>query len=408
MMKNKVKLKKFLLGIFIFICVSISVFLTINIYEYHAYNKNFNKKISSLINKIEENYPDVPEAELMEVLSGTEDNDSVLQKYSYDLEKDVLIKNNEDAYKRYLAINAVFYILTITLMISFFLGFNHKKDREIHQITKCIEEINRKNYALDLDEMSEDELSILKSEIYKTTIMLKEAAENSTKEKMQLKDSLSDISHQLKTPLTSILIMLDNIIDDPEMDSEVREVFVRNIKREISGISFLVQTLLKLSKLDTNTIHFMIEEVSAEEIVNESIKNVSMLSDLKEVGIRVTVKNDSLMNCDFKWQVEAISNILKNCIEHSDSKSYIDVVIDDNKVYSGISIRDYGKGIAPADMPHIFERFYKGKDAGSDSVGIGLSLAKSIVEKDNGKISVESGEKGTEFVIKYYKSLHYT
>lgn len=402
-MKNKVKLKKFLLGLFIFICILVSVFLTINIYEYHAYNKNFNKKVSSLINKIEEKYPDVSEAELIEILSSTEDRDLVLIKYSYDLEKDVLIKNNEEAYKRYLAINVAFYILTITLMLCYFLRFNHKKDREISKITRCIEEINRKNYALDLDEMSEDELSILKSEIYKTTIMLKEAAENSNKEKLQLKDSLSDISHQLKTPLTSILIMLDNIIDDPDMDSDVREDFIRNIKREISNISFLVQTLLKLSKLDTNTIHFIAQEVELEQVVTESIKNVSMISDLREVAIKLNIKENPLVKCDFKWQVEAISNILKNCIEHSERQSVVDVVIDDNKVYSKISIRDYGKGIDKKDLPHIFERFYKGKNATSESVGIGLSLAKSIIEKENGTVSVDSDENGTQFTVKYYK-----
>lgn len=402
-MKNKVKLKKFLLGLFIFICILVSVFLTINIYEYHAYNKNFNKKVSSLINKIEEKYPDVSEAELIEILSSKEDRDLVLIKYSYDLEKDVLIKNNEEAYRRYLAINVAFYILTIVLMLCYFLRFNHKKDREISKITRCIEEINRKNYALDLDEMSEDELSILKSEIYKTTIMLKEAAENSNKEKLQLKDSLSDISHQLKTPLTSILIMLDNIIDDPDMDSDVREDFIRNIKREISNISFLVQTLLKLSKLDTNTIHFIAQDVELEQVVTESIKNVSMICDLREVAFKLNTKENPLVKCDFKWQVEAISNILKNCIEHSERQSVVDVVIDDNKVYSKISIRDYGKGIDKKDLPHIFERFYKGKNATSESVGIGLSLAKSIIEKENGTVSVDSDENGTQFTVKYYK-----
>lgn len=402
-MKNKVKLKKFLLCLLIFVCVFISGFLTINIYEYHAYNKNFNKKISSLLNKIEEKYPDVSEAELMEVLSSTDDKDTVLKKYSYDLGKDTLIKNNEEAYQRYLLLNVVFYMLTIALMLFYFLKFNHKKDREINQITKCIEEINRMNYALDLDDMSEDELSILKNEIYKTTIMLKEAAENSNKEKLQLKESLSDISHQLKTPITSILVMLDNIIDDPDMDSAVREDFIRSIKREISSISFLVQTLLKLSKLDTNTINFVVEEVSAEKLVKEAMQNVSMLGDLREVDIKLNIKDNPLIKCDFRWQVEAISNVIKNCIEHSERKYSVDVTVEDNKVYSKISIRDYGKGIDQKDLPHIFERFYKGKNATSDSVGIGLSLAKSIIEKDNGTISVDSNEKGTEFAVKYYK-----
>ena len=126
--------------------------------------------------------------------------------------------------------------------------YNHKREKDIKDIAKCIEEINKKNYELEIDSISEDELSILKNEIYKTTIMLKEAADNSTKDKINLKKSLEDISHQLKTPLTSILVMLDNIIEDPDMDSSIRNDFIVDIKRNVNNINFLVQTLLKLSK----------------------------------------------------------------------------------------------------------------------------------------------------------------
>ena len=286
-------------------------------------------------------------------------------------------------------------------MILIFLYFNKKKDKEINKITKCIEEINRRNYKLEIDDISEDELTILKNEIYKTTIMLKEAAENSNKEKLELKESLSDISHQLKTPLTSILIILDNIIDDPDMDKEVREDFVRDIKREINNISFLVQSILKLSKLDTNTINFIVENVKSEKLIKESIKNVSMLSDLRNVNVKLKIKSNPVIKCDFKWQVEAISNILKNCIEHSNNNSDVIVTIEDNKIYSKITIKDNGVGIDKDDLPHIFERFYKGKNATHDSIGISLSLAKTIIEKDNGKIIVESKKNiGTTFIIK--------
>lgn len=402
-MKNKVKLKKFLVLFSVFVCLLISMFLTINIYEYNTYNKNVNKKLSSIMNKIEEKYPGVSEDEIFDILNSDDENDEVLKKYSIDINKDNLINSNKKSFQRFTFINIVFYLLTIALMLFYFLRFNNKKDKEINEITKCIEEINRKNYKLNLDDMSEDELSILKNEIYKTTITLKEAAENSNKEKIELKDSLSDISHQLKTPLTSILIALDNIIDDPEMDKEIREDFIRDIKREINSINFLVQALLKLSKLDTNTIHFIIEDVTAEKLVKESIKNVSMLSDLREVDIRLNMKDNPSIKCDFKWQVEAISNIIKNCIEHSENKSFVEIEVEDNKVYSKIAIKDNGVGIDKEDLPHIFERFYKGKNATPDSVGIGLSLAKSIIEKDNGTICVESDKNGTQFIIKYFK-----
>lgn len=403
MMKNKVKFKKLLLFIIILVVFLLSLFLIINIYEYHTYNKNFNKKISSIINKIEEKYPNITEEELIDVISSEGNSDTFFREYSIDIKRDTIIKNNQNSFYVFITINVLFYIITLLIMILIFLKFNNKKDKEINKITKCIEQINRRNYKLELDDMSEDELSILKNEIYKTTIMLKEAAENSNKEKLELKDSLSDISHQLKTPLTSILIILDNLIDDPEMDKATREDFIKDIKREINNISFLVQSILKLSKLDTNTISFIEEEIELNKLVNQAIKNVSMLSDLRNVNIKLKNKNNPVIKCDFKWQVEAISNILKNCIEHSNDNSDVIITIEDNKVYTKITIKDNGGGIDKDDLPHIFERFYKGKNATPDSVGIGLSLAKTIIEKDNGIINVESDDKGSIFIIKYFK-----
>lgn len=403
MMKNKVKLKKLLLCIIILLVFLLSLFLTINIYEYQIYNNNFNKKLSSIASKIEEKYPNITEEDLIDVISSKNDSDTFFKKYSIDIKKDSIIKKNQKSYYAFITTNVLFYIMTILIMLLIFLNFNKKKDKEINKITKCIEQINRRNYKLELDDMSEDELSILKNEIYKTTIMLKEAAENSNKEKLELKNSLSDISHQLKTPLTSILIILDNLIDDPEMDKETREEFIKDIKREINSINFLVQSILKLSKLDTNTINFIEEEIELNKLINQAIKNVSMLSDLRNVNIILKIKSSPIIKCDFKWQVEAISNILKNCIDHSNDNSDVIVTIEDNKIYSKITIKDNGGGIDKDDLPHIFERFYKGKNASPDSVGIGLSLAKTIIEKNNGTINVESNDKGSIFEIKYFK-----
>lgn len=217
--------------------------------------------------------------------------------------------------------NDIFHLIKVLLFISSFMTliliflYSHlESDKEINKIIKCIEEINRKNYELDLDELSEDKLSILKQEIYKTTIMLKENAENSKIDKMNLKNSLQDISHQLKTPLTSINILLDNIIDDPQMDMETRNRFIIRIKREITSITFLVQSILKLSKFETNTISFIKESVSIKRMIDEVIDNVSNLSDLKNVDIEVYNNCHNEIECDFRWQVEALTNILKNAV----------------------------------------------------------------------------------------------
>ena len=403
-MKNKIKLKKFLIIITLFSICSMVLFLAINIYEQHIFTKNYNTKIVQIISQVKEEYPDLDENKLMSIINSDKVDLSLLKKYSINIDEDSLILENKKEYHKSLFINIVFLMITIIILILAFLRFNSKKDKEINEITKYIEEINRKNYKLNIDEMSEDELSILKNEVYKTTIMLKEAAENSNKEKLQLKDSLSDISHQLKTPLTSILIILDNLIDDPDMDKEIREDFIRDIKMEITNISFFVQSILKLSKLDTNTVDFIEEKTYIKDIVDEVVKNLSTLCDLRNIKIITKYKENTKIICDFRWQVEAFSNIIKNCIEHSKDNTNILLEVDENNVYSQVVIKDNGTGIEKEDLPHIFERFYKGKNSSNESCGIGLSLAKSIIEKSNGTIYVESKVgKGSTFTIKYFR-----
>ena len=224
-----------------------------------------------------------------------------------------------------------------------------------------------------------------------------------TTDKIKLKESLEDISHQLKTPLTSITIMLDNILESSNMSAETRIEFIKDIKREVLNINFLVQTLLKLSKFDANSIEFTNSEVYVKELLDESMEKLSALCDLKNIKVNISGDNDIKVICDVKWQVEALTNIIKNSIEHSEQNSNIDITYDKNKMYTKIEIKDYGKGIAKEDLPHIFERFYKGKNASSDSVGIGLALAKTIIEKNNGNIRVETEEgKGSKFIVIIY------
>ena len=172
--------------------------------------------------------------------------------------------------------------------------------------------------------------------------MLKEVAENSKQDKLKLKDSLSDISHQLKTPLTSITIMLDNMLDNKDMEMATREEFIKDIKREVTNLNFLVSSLLKLSKLDANTINFINKEENIEKILKEATKNIEGLCDLKNVEINIKGEADKTIKCDFKWQVEAITNILKNCVEHSNQNSKIDIKYIQNNMYTKIDIRDYG------------------------------------------------------------------
>ena len=404
-MKNKIELKKMCITSCIVIIIFLITFSILIYKQYKTYTYNFNQKIAGIIDNVLKKYPDIEKREIVEILNSSDKtNNEILREYGIELDKDSVILENNTDFQKFIIIDVSTLIVFILILSIIVFKYNHSESKKINEITKYIEEINRGNYKLNIEENTEDELSILKNELYKITIMLKEVAENSQKDKTTLKDSLSDISHQIKTPITSILIMLDNILSDENMPEDIKKDFIKDIKREIINIKFLVESILKLSKIDSNSIKFIKKEVSIKDIINESVKNVSMLSELKNIEIIVSGDDSIKTICDLKWQVEAITNILKNCIEHSYENKKIYINYNQNNMYTELKIEDNGTGIDAKDLPHIFERFYKGKNSSSDSVGIGLALSKSIIESNNGYIQVDSElNKGTTFIIKYLK-----
>lgn len=404
-MKNKIELKKMCITSCIVIIIFLITFSILIYKQYKTYTYNFNQKIAGIIDNVLEKYPDIEKREIVEILNSSDKtNNEILREYGIELDKDSVILENNTDFQKFIIIDISTLIVFILILSIIFFKYNHSESKKINEITKYIEEINRGNYKLNIEENTEDELSILKNELYKITIMLKEVAENSQKDKTTLKDSLSDISHQIKTSITSILIMLDNILSDENMPEDIKKDFIKDIKREIINIKFLVESILKLSKIDSNSIKFIKKEVFIKDIINEAVKNVSMLSELKNIEIIVSGDDSIKTICDLKWQVEAITNILKNCIEHSYENRKIYINYNQNNMYTELKIEDNGTGIDAKDLPHIFERFYKGKNSSSDSVGIGLALSKSIIESNNGYIQVDSKlNKGTTFIIKYLK-----
>lgn len=401
-MKNAQKFVCAGLAVTIVFCVISAVFTFIGL---ENIRKTSNDTINQLVNILLEKYPDVSEKEVAEILNNkTEytDNSEFLNKYGIYPEKDWVSYNNQGSYK--------YVILSVSVCIAFglafavlFLGYLKIQKKQTMEIAKRIERINLGDYSLQIDENSEDELSLLDNQIYRTTVKFREQAENSRKDKENLQKSLSDISHQLKTPLTSIIVMVDNILDDDDMPLEIRREFLNDIKHNTNTISFLVQSLLKLSKLDAEAVKFRYEQVEVKSIVDECIKNTAVMTEI--LGVRLETEcNNIIIDCDRKWLCEAITNIIKNCIEHSHNGN-IKITAEQNKLYTKISIKDNGSGITKEDLPHIFERFYKGKNSSDDSVGIGLSLAKTIIEKQGGYISVSSElNKGSEFVIKFFNN----
>ncbi len=401
-MKNKIKLKKYLLLMVVLTFVFTIIMGIVKIKEYQDYTYNFNKSIVSLVKLIKDKYPEVSDKEIMTILNAEEIDDNIIKSYGIDIEKESIVLQNDKYFKIFWITDLIIFVIALGSLIVIFLKYNKSKDKDIKNIIKYLEQINKKNYELNIDTISEDELSILKNELYKVTVMLKESAQNSLDDKINLKRSLEDISHQLKTPLTSILIILDNLLEDTNMEKPLQEDFLRDIKREVVNINFLVQNLLKLSKLEANSIKFVKKEVKVEELIKEAMANVSSLGDLKNVTIVLEGNKNIKITCDYKWEIEALTNLLKNAIEYSKEGQKVLVKIEQNVVYTQIIIQDFGKGIKEKDLKHIFERFYKGENASSESVGIGLALAKMIIEEDNGAISVSSDNQGTKFIIKYF------
>ena len=403
-LENKVHLKRFLLMSLIPIIVFLIIGNIFFFYQYQSYIQNYNSKIAVIVSLVEKEYPDIDRNELISILNSDDKvSEDIFSRYGIDVQKESIIIENDRLFSRFIIIYNILFIGLALSIILLYLKHENNQDKEIKRIVKCIKEINKKNYAINIEDNTEDELSILKNEIYKTTVMLKEMAESSKDDKLRLKDSLSDISHQLKTPLTSINIMLDNILDNPDMDADTKEKFIQSIKREVTNISNLATEILKLSKFDANVVRFENKEVLVKDIIKKAISNVEMMAEIKNVEIKVVFHDNVKLVCDLDWQVEAIINILKNCIEHSSENSFINIEVIDNKIYKEIIIKDSGEGIDKKDLLHIFERFYKGKNSSKDSVGIGLALAKKIIEMNNGSISVNSVKgKGTIFTIRYY------
>lgn len=404
-MINKESFKKVVItGLILILISSLTIFIVLTI-QYKNYEKIVNLTISNLIDEIMEKYPETDEQELIRIINSEnqEQKDEVLSKYGY-TNNISYIKELENSMNTSIRINIAIIVLLGVIAIIVALIYTNKRDKSLRSINKYLDKVNNGNYELKIEDNGEDEISRLRNELYKTTILLRESAENSEKEKTNLSNSLADISHQLKTPLTSIRIMLDNIEENPNMDEKTRNEFIEEISRQIDWISSLVISLLKLAKFDAGAIIMQDTQINVKKLIDNVINNLAIMIDIKNIKIEEKIDEDVILRADYNWQLEALTNIIKNCIEHSKEDSKIKIEVENNSIFVKIKITDEGEGIAKEDLSHIFERFYKSKQASENSIGIGLSLAKTIIEKENGYIKVDSElGKGTTFEIKYLK-----
>lgn len=379
--------------------------IAITYYEYQTYSRLTNEFVSDVVDLIDENYPNIDTSEVIEIINSSdyENNSDILTSYGFTDSDLSILASLENQFHEQLLINIIIIVIFGAIIILGIYLYNLKNKRELNNLIKYLKELNRGNYNLQIDLNSEGILSILKNEIYTTTIMLREKAEKELVDKQNLKDSLTNISHQLKTPLTSISLLVDNLCDE-DVPASLQKEFLGDIKTQIDSINYLIIVLLKLSRFDANVITFKEEKINVKNLCIDVLKHIDALRDVKNITIHINGSSNVTFTGDYKWEFEALSNILKNCLEYTSENKNIYVSFKETNMFTEIIIQDEGKGMNKEEKRKIFERFYKGENSSNNNFGIGMSLAREIINKDNGKIKVDSTPGiGSTFKIRYYK-----
>lgn len=375
----------------------------VNILVYRNYCGRVNAAVSGMVSEIEKQYPLVPADTLVHVLN-QEGKGGSLKLSDFGIEADTVnvLKSMEQGFYDSMAcfLPVIFCFGILAEGILFFYFFEENK--EIEEITEYIHAIHEKKYDLCLQENEEGVISRLKNELYKITVMLKEQAESSRREKEAMKDSMADISHQIKTPMTSVLVLLDNVREHQDMPEEVRQRFLVEVNRQLQWINSLVISLLKLSKLEAGAVDMKQEKIFLYEFFMEIKESLMILIEAGNVRVSVQENREISFFGDRYWEKEAMTNLLKNALEHTPAGKEVRISFEENYFYTGIMIEDQGEGMDEEDQRRIFERFYRGKHSPADGVGIGLSLAKKIIESDHGTVRAKSEKgKGTRFLVRY-------
>lgn len=278
-----------------------------------------------------------------------------------------------------------------------------KYKKSLRRLSGEMDRILHGSGELVLGSYEEGEISILRDEIYKMTVRLREQSETLTEDKEALADSLADISHQIRTPLTTLNLMTARMMQEGD-DPEQRKRILREMNRMLERIEWLITALLKISKLDAGAICLEPADISMEGFLKKVMEPFEIQMDLLDQRCRIEGAEGMTFTADEAWTLEAVRNVVKNSLEYTPDGKALEISCVNNHLYTEISVCDSGPGIDPEDLPHLFDRFYKGKNAGSSSFGIGLALAQSIMSRQNGVIRAENRkEGGSRFRIRFYK-----
>lgn len=306
----------------------------------------------------------------------------------------------------YVSITAcIILLITCVAMSIAFIAYTKQRYSNISKLSSQLDELLHGGDGIAIEDCTEGELTILQSEIYKLTVMLREQADMLRQDKLYLADSLADIAHQLRTPLTS-MGMIASFIKQGNMPDGQRVQYARELEVLLTRIDWLITALLKISKIESGTAEFKKVSVDVSQLIQKSLEPFDIVLELRDIAVEVTHNDAARYIGDVNWSAEAVGNVIKNCIEHTPIGGRIRISCSNNPLYAQIDISDNGAGFDPADIPHLFERFYRGKNADASGFGIGLALARMIVAEQGGVITAcNSKNGGAHFTIKFYHSI---
>lgn len=284
---------------------------------------------------------------------------------------------------------------------AFFL-FTKARYRRLAEIADEIDRVLHNADHLYISETEEGELSILQSEIKKMTVRIREQNHALKQEKEHLSDSLADIAHQLRTPLTSVNLILSLLENEP--DENGRKDFLREAEVLLTQMDWLITSLLKLSRLDAGIVVFQNKWMNAEELIKAALRPFLISMELHQIASRIEAPKELKLWCDPNWMQQAIENILKNCVESAGNGGKIEILCQDTLLFTEISIHDSGPGFEEEELPHLFDRFYRGKNTGTAGYGIGLALCKTIITRQGGMVAAKNHHQGgAVFSIRFPK-----
>ena len=402
------EIKKYNISIIALFLIIILLSIFINTLNLNIIKADVIQNNQAIVGNIVSKYPEL-EKDIVSVITQAKNKENtdlgakVLQKYNYDsstnLSQEPIVQNN--IYKM-LKINILFITFVFLCLITISFYFFIKIYRDIKDMTDYVYHSSEGREYEMKNKNQEGQIGLLKTEIMKMTTVLKEKVALLHSEKIFLNDTISDISHQLKTPMTSLMLLTDLMYND--LDKEKKIEFLDRTNAQLSRMNWLIKSMLKLSKLEAKVIDFKTDKVNINELIKRSISPLLVPIELRNISLNINGDKEASYTGDIEWSSEALSNIIKNCIEHTKEGGTLDITYEENPIYSEIIIKDNGEGIDKDDIQNIFKRFYKGKNSKSDSVGIGLAMAKSIIESQNGDIYVKSKKnRGSEFHITFHK-----